>query len=164
MGPTKATSNLGRRVGGLYALTSSASFFLAPCCSAALPHYNPNAPPQHHHATMGKRRLMNGEPVNTGKEVIAPKKVPSKTKGKRMSSTATGGQLERLANGGYLPQPIVTFSRSPVVVAENSDVLAEAMPKPEPHERVIFIPFLIRGLGFPIHPFFRGFLHFYCLK
>ena len=31
------------------------------------------------------------------------------------------------------------------------------VPTPEPNERVVFIPHFIRGLGFPLHPFVRGF-------
>lgn len=40
-----------------------------------------------------------------------------------------------------------------IIVAENGDVLAKALPKLEPYERVNFVPFLARGLGFPVHPF-----------
>lgn len=47
---------------------------------------------------------------------------------------------------------------------DNNDVWAETVPWTEPNERVSFIHFLIRGLGIPIHPLFRGFLHFYCLQ
>jgi hypothetical protein len=32
------------------------------------------------------------------------------------------------------------------------------------HESVIYVPFLLRGLGLPISPFFRGLLDFYCLN
>ena len=32
------------------------------------------------------------------------------------------------------------------------------------HEVVVFVPFLIRGLAFPVYPFFRGLLDFYDLN
>lgn len=37
-------------------------------------------------------------------------------------------------------------------------------PPAHREERVYFIPFLICGLGFPIHPSFLGLPHFYCLQ
>ena len=42
-----------------------------------------------------------------------------------------------------------------------NDVLAENFPNPNKEERVCFVSFLLRGLGFPIHPFLRGLLEFY---
>ena len=41
---------------------------------------------------------------------------------------------------------------------------AEVTPSPNKGERVCFVPYLIRGLGFPIHPFLRGLLEFYGLQ
>ena len=41
---------------------------------------------------------------------------------------------------------------------------AESVPNPSKGERVCFVPYLIRGLGFPIHPFLRGLLEFYGLQ
>lgn len=38
------------------------------------------------------------------------------------------------------------------------------MPKPEPYEWGSFIPLLLCGLSYPIHPFFHGLLHFYGLQ
>ena len=37
----------------------------------------------------------------------------------------------------------------------------QIIPTPEPHERVVFIPHFIRGLGFPLHPFVRGLMFYY---
>ena len=31
-------------------------------------------------------------------------------------------------------------------------------------ERVCFVPFLLRGVGFPIHPFLRGLLEYYGIQ
>ena len=36
-------------------------------------------------------------------------------------------------------------------------------PHPEPHERLVFIPHFVRGLGFPLHPFVRGLMFYYGL-
>ena len=34
---------------------------------------------------------------------------------------------------------------------------------PEPHERVVFLTHFVRGLGFPLHPFFHGLMFYYGL-
>ena len=34
---------------------------------------------------------------------------------------------------------------------------------PEPQERVVFLSHLVRGLGFPLHPFVRGLMYYYGL-
>ena len=41
---------------------------------------------------------------------------------------------------------------------------AESFPSPLTGERVCLVPYLLRGLGFPIHPFLRGLLEFYGLQ
>ena len=41
---------------------------------------------------------------------------------------------------------------------------AESVPSPSQGETVCLVPYLIRGLGFPIHPFLRGLLEFYGLQ
>ena len=41
---------------------------------------------------------------------------------------------------------------------------AESVPNPSQGERVCLVPYLMRGLGFPIHPFLRGLLEFYGLQ
>lgn len=106
-----------------------------------------------HRTSMGRscRLTKNGQLINAGKETTT-----AAPKGKCMSSTATGGQLECHATGGYLPPPNAAFPHSPVIMADNDDVLAEALPKPKPREIVSFISFVIRDLGFPIHPFLNG--------
>ena len=40
----------------------------------------------------------------------------------------------------------------------------KSVPSPSKGERVCLVPYLIRGLGFPIHPFLRGLLEFYGLQ
>ena len=42
--------------------------------------------------------------------------------------------------------------------------LGEEFPQSVQGERVCFIPFLLRGVGFPIHPFLQGFLEYYGLQ
>ena len=46
----------------------------------------------------------------------------------------------------------------------NGGKQAESAPNPSKGERVCLVPYLIRGLGFPIHPFLRGLLEFYGLQ
>ena len=46
----------------------------------------------------------------------------------------------------------------------NGGKQAESTPNPSKGERVCLVPYLIRGLGFPIHPFLRGLLEFYGLQ
>lgn len=77
-----------------------------------------------------------------------------------MPSTVTGTMLQHLVDVGYLPQPTVAIPRSPVVETTNGCAFVEAVPKPKEFEHVSFIPFLLGGLGYPVHPFFRGLLRF----
>ena len=37
----------------------------------------------------------------------------------------------------------------------------QIVPTPEPHERVVFLPHFVCGLGFPLHPFVRGIMYYY---
>ena len=46
----------------------------------------------------------------------------------------------------------------------NGGEQAESSPNPSKGERVCFVPYLLRGLGFPIHPFLHGLLEFYGLQ
>src|SRR4051812_38913858 len=46
----------------------------------------------------------------------------------------------------------------------NGGEQAESAPNPSKVERVCLVPYLIRGLGFPIHPFLQGLLEFYGLQ
>src|SRR3954466_15065312 len=41
---------------------------------------------------------------------------------------------------------------------------AESFPNPSKGERVCLVPYLLRGVGFPIHPFLRGLLEYYGLQ
>ena len=61
---------------------------------------------------------------------------------------------------GYLPLADLVSTRAGLASVGN-DVLAENFPNPNKEERVCFVSFLLRVLGFLIHPFLRGLLEFY---
>ena len=46
----------------------------------------------------------------------------------------------------------------------NGGEQAKSTPNPSKGERVCLVPYLIRGLGCPIHPFLQGLLEFYGLQ
>ena len=46
----------------------------------------------------------------------------------------------------------------------NGGEQADKFPNPSRGERICLVPYLLRGLGFPIHPFLRGLLEFYGLQ
>ena len=46
----------------------------------------------------------------------------------------------------------------------NGGEQAESFPCPSMGEQVCLVPYLLRGLGFPIHPFLHGLLEFYGLQ
>ena len=39
----------------------------------------------------------------------------------------------------------------------------QLIPTRRPHERVVFLPHFLRGLGFPLHPFVWGLMFYYGL-
>ena len=45
-----------------------------------------------------------------------------------------------------------------------NDLLIENFPNPNKEDRECFVSFLLRGLGFPIHPFLRGLLEYYGIQ
>ena len=64
---------------------------------------------------------------------------------------------------GYLPLVDLVSVRAGLYSIGN-DAMAENFPTPNQGERVCFVPFLLRGLGFQIHPFLRGLLEFYGIQ
>ena len=72
-------------------------------------------------------------------------------------------QLSRLQTQGYLPLADLVSVRAGLASIGN-DALAENFSNPNKEESVCFIPFLLQGLGFPIHPFLRGLLEFYGIQ
>ena len=61
-----------------------------------------------------------------------------------MVSFVTEGHIKKLRGAGYL-------------------AAGQVVPTPEPHERVVFLPHFVRGLGFPLHPFVCGLMFYYGL-
>ena len=51
-----------------------------------------------------------------------------------------------------------------VLATYNGGEKPESFPNPSMGERVCLVPYLLRGLGFPIHPFLCGPLEFYGLQ
>ena len=77
----------------------------------------------------------------------------SRAQGKWMVSSIKEKDITKLREAGYLPKEIVhQFSAKGQIV-----------PTLDPHERVMFIPHFVRGLGFPLHSFVRGLMFYYGL-
>ena len=70
-----------------------------------------------------------------------------------MASSVTEGQIKNLRKAGYLSNDI----------AHRLPDAGQLIPTPRPHERVVFLPHFLRGLGFPLHPFVRGLMFYYGL-
>src|SRR4051812_2963104 len=73
--------------------------------------------------------------------------------GKWMASSVTEAQVKKLRKAGYLSKDI------PHRLPEEGQLI----PTPRPHERVVFLPHFLRGLGFPLHPFVWGLMFYYGL-
>ena len=70
-----------------------------------------------------------------------------------MASSVTEGHIQKLRSARYLSSDI----------AHRLSDEGELIPTPRPHERVVFLPHFLRGLGFPLHPFVRGLMFYYSL-
>ena len=70
-----------------------------------------------------------------------------------MVSSVTEGHIKKLRKAGYLSNDI----------AYRLPEEGRLLPTPRPHERVVFLPHFLHGLGFPIHPFVRGLMFYYGL-
>src|SRR4051812_32960009 len=79
------------------------------------------------------------------------------------SCTIPHSELTSLQANGFLPQAYMASVRAGLVTYKGGKQ-AEGTPNPSKGERVCFVPYLLRGLGFPIHPFLRGLLEFYGLQ
>ena len=77
--------------------------------------------------------------------------------------TVPHGRLVELQTQGFLPPAYLVPVRAGLATY-NGGEQAESFPNPSKGERVCLVPFLLRGLGFPIHPFLRGLLEFYSLQ
>ena len=67
-----------------------------------------------------------------------------------MASTVTEGHIKKLRKAGYLSNDI----------AHRLPDEGQLIPTPRPHERVVFLPHFLHGLGFPLHPFVRGIMFY----
>ena len=79
------------------------------------------------------------------------------------SCTIPHSELVSLQAKGFLPQAYMVPVRAGLA-PNNGGKQAESTPNPSKGERVCLVPYLIRGLGFPIHPFLHGLLEFYGLE
>ena len=70
-----------------------------------------------------------------------------------MASSVRKKDIKELREAGYLAAHI----------AHRLPDAGQIVPTPEPHERVVFLPHFVRGLGFPLHPFVRGLMFYYGL-
>ena len=72
-------------------------------------------------------------------------------------------KLVVLQSKGLLPPAYMVPVRAGIATYSGGEQ-AESVPNPSQGERVCLVPYLMRGLGFPIHPFLRGLLEFYGLQ
>ena len=72
-------------------------------------------------------------------------------------------RLVELQTQGFLPPAYMVPVRAGLATY-NGGEQAENFPCPSMGERVCLVPYLLRGLGFPIHPFLCGLLEFYSLQ
>ena len=70
-----------------------------------------------------------------------------------MASSVKEKDIAELWEAGYLTKEIT--HRLPTK--------GQVVPTPKPNERVVFLPHIIRGLGFPLHPFVHGLMYYYGL-
>ena len=68
-----------------------------------------------------------------------------------MASTVREKDIKKLHEAGYLAKEI----------GHHLPLVGQVVPTLEPHERVVFLPHFVRGLGFPLHPFVRGVMYYY---
>ena len=72
-------------------------------------------------------------------------------------------RLVELHTKGFLPPTYMVPVRAGLATY-NGGEQAESFPNPSKGEWVCFVPYLLRGLEFPIHLFLRGLLEFYGLQ
>ena len=79
------------------------------------------------------------------------------------SCSVPHAQLTKIQAQGYLP-PSDLVPIWAGLTTFNGEALAENFPNPNKGERVCFISFLLKGVGFPIHHFLRALLEYYGLQ
>ena len=90
-------------------------------------------------------------------------RAPSPLPGDWRRCSVPHNELVKLQAGEYLPPAFMVPVRARLATYKGGKQ-AEVTPNPNKGERVCFVPYLIRGLGFPVHPFLRGLLEFYGLQ
>ena len=88
---------------------------------------------------------------------------PSSKPGGWEKCSVPHSRLIELQTQGFLPTAYMVPFRSGLATY-NGGEQAERFPNPSRGERVCLVPYLLRGVGFPIHPFLRGLLEFYGLQ
>ena len=68
-----------------------------------------------------------------------------------MASTVQEKDIKKLRGAGYLAQKI----------GHRLPPAGQVVPTSESHERVVFLPHFVCGLGFLLHPFVRGVMYYY---
>ena len=68
-----------------------------------------------------------------------------------MASSVKKKDIKELREAVYLAKEI----------AHRLPAKGQIVPTPEAHERVVFIPHFVSGLGFPLHPFVCGLMFYY---
>ena len=71
-----------------------------------------------------------------------------------MVSSVTEGHIKKLRKAGYLASDI----------SHRLTKTGQLIPTPRPHERVVFLPHFLCGLGFLLHPFVRGLMFYYGIR
>ena len=72
-------------------------------------------------------------------------------------------RLVELQTQGFLPPAYMVPIRAGLATYNGGEQV-ESFPNPSMGERICPVPYLLRGLGFPIHPFLCGLLEFYGLQ
>ena len=88
---------------------------------------------------------------------------PSSKPGDWEKCSIPHNRLIELQTKGFLPPAYMVPVRSGPATY-NGEEQAERFPNPSRGERVCLVPYLLRGVRFPIHPFLRRLLEFYGLQ
>ena len=118
--------------------------------------YHP-PPARIHQSALRKDPFQHGRPP----QLLLPPRSPKPGDWERCS--VPHSRLVELQTKGFLPPTYMVPVRAGLATY-NGGAQAESFPSPSMGERVCLVPYLLRGLGFPIHLFLRGLLEFYGLQ
>ena len=88
---------------------------------------------------------------------------PNLERGEWERCCVSHSQLAKLQTQRFLP-PVDLVPVRVGLASFNGKTQVEDFPNPSVGERVCFVPYLLRGVGFPIHPFLRGLPEYYGLQ